>query len=127
MNNYKSDAVIIFFVLLFAFAAYFSYPYFINEGANSDEIVQITVNGKEYGNYSLLNDLKIPVKTDFGFNLIEINDGKAYISEADCPDKLCVNKGKVCENGQQIVCLPNRVVIRIFKSESKGEYDAVAY
>ena len=42
---------------------------------------------------------------------------------ADCPDKLCVRQGALDRNGV-IVCLPNRVVVRV-STESGADYDAV--
>ncbi|HBE87040.1 MAG TPA: hypothetical protein DDW53_19330, partial [Lachnoclostridium sp.] len=37
----------------------------------------------------------------------------ASITEASCPDKVCVRTGKIHRSGELIVCLPNRVVITI--------------
>lgn len=61
-------------------------------------------------------------------NTITISDGDIFVSEADCPDKLCVKQGPAKHNVVPIVCLPNKLVIVLKKSDSgKEEYDAVTY
>ncbi|MBQ5523338.1 MAG: NusG domain II-containing protein, partial [Oscillospiraceae bacterium] len=52
-------------------------------------------------------------------------DGEAWISEANCPDKLCMGFGKISKNGEVIVCLPNRLIVVIEDGEA-AEVDAVA-
>lgn len=42
-----------------------------------------------------------------GYNIIEISDGRIRISDADCPDRICVNTEFI-----PIVCLPHKLVIR---------------
>ena len=46
-----------------------------------------------------------------GTNLITIRDGKIAVTDATCPDHYCMKRG-FCDNGTDIVCLPNRLVIR---------------
>ena len=58
-----------------------------------------------------------------GGNTIVIKDGCAYMQYADCPDKLCIKQGKISDSSRDIVCLPNRVSVRITK---KSATDAVA-
>jgi len=57
-----------------------------------------------------------------GKNMIHIKDGKIGVTEANCPDHYCMHRG-FCNSGAQIVCLPNKLVIR-FTGES--EIDMVA-
>ena len=38
------------------------------------------------------------------------------LTEADCPDGYCMDRG-FCSGGAQIVCLPNRLVISFLASE----------
>ena len=48
-----------------------------------------------------------------GSNILVVQDGSAWMEEANCPDKLCVKMGKISRTGQSIVCLPHKVVIEI--------------
>ena len=56
-------------------------------------------------------DQEKTVSTEFGTNVITVKDGKIAVTQADCPDHYCMQRG-FCDSGAQIVCLPNRLVIR---------------
>lgn len=62
-----------------------------------------------------------------GHNYLVIENNEAYLSDATCPDKLCVNMGKISKAGQSIICLPNEVVIRIVDDVNASEIDTIAY
>ena len=55
-------------------------------------------------------------------NKILVKDGKTAIVESDCPGTDCVHSGWIHEAGRSIVCLPNRVEVRI---EGASEVDFV--
>lgn len=55
-----------------------------------------------------------------GSNILVIRDGYAWLSEADCPDHLCVKMGKIHYTGQVITCLPNRLTVTVEGGESDG-------
>ena len=46
-----------------------------------------------------------------GTNTITVRNGKIGVTEASCPDHYCMERG-MCSKGAQIVCLPNRLIIR---------------
>ncbi len=50
---------------------------------------------------------------------IKIDNGKVRVIESDCNDKICVNFGEIYECNQSIVCLPNRIAIKIDCSDLK--------
>lgn len=47
-----------------------------------------------------------------GWNDITIENSQIFISDSDCPDKTCVNMGKLRSEYAPIVCLPHKLVIR---------------
>lgn len=55
-----------------------------------------------------------------GSNILVIENGEAWLSDADCPDHLCVKMGKIRYNGQTITCLPNRLTVTVEGGESDG-------
>ena len=61
-------------------------------------------------------DHEFTVTTDSGTNTITVRDGKIAVTDADCPDGYCVQRG-YCNSGTQIVCLPHRLVIRFLDEE----------
>ena len=86
---------------------------------------EIYVDGILKAEYILTDDREVEIKGyNGGSNILIIKDGAAYMREASCPDKLCIHQGKISRSGQAIVCLPNRVVIKINDSEG-GDYDAI--
>ena len=63
-------------------------------------------------------DQEIHVTTDSGGrNTITVQGGKIGVTEANCPDHYCMDRG-MCSGGAQIVCLPNKLVIRFTGGQS---------
>lgn len=60
------------------------------------------------------------------FNEIEVRSDSIGIVSADCPDKLCVHQGFISHTGLPVVCLPNKLVIRLRETDS-GTVDVIAY
>ena len=83
---------------------------------------QVWSDGKLIHTLDLQVDRVVEVKNDSGSNRIEVRDGKIAVTEADCPDHHCINRG-FCSGGVQIVCLPNKLVIKFVGST---EVDGVA-
>lgn len=83
---------------------------------NKGEMIHITVDGEEYGTWSLSENETIEIGET---NVCEIKDGKVRMIKADCPDHLCMKQSPVDKNGGMIVCLPNKVII-----ERKGTPDS---
>jgi hypothetical protein len=74
---------------------------------------EVQLDGKTYGEYPLSKDTEVVITSDRGTNKLVIKDGQAAITEATCPDKICVHTGWISETGQTIVCMPNRVSVTI--------------
>ena len=80
--------------------------------------VVVSVDGKKIAEYPLKKDAKYELSgSHLGTNTLVIQSGKAYISEANCPDKQCIKQGKISRAGEMLVCLPNRVVVKIVDSK----------
>lgn len=86
--------------------------------------VKVVVNGELYGTYSLENDQIIQIKSENGYNYLVIENGKAYVREASCPDGVCSSHRPISFVGASIVCLPNKVVVSIEQNESQGGNDS---
>ena len=55
----------------------------------------IKVDGEVYGRYSLDEDQVVEIEEGDFYNRVRIEDGKAYMEEADCPDGYCEEQGKI--------------------------------
>ena len=98
-------------------------PMIRNDRTGSDVIV--LRDGKEIGRYSLSEDDIFTIwGDDESYNLILVNDGAAKVTDADCPDKLCVRQRSISKNGESIICLPHKLVITI-DSPEESDLDAV--
>ena len=90
--------------------------------------VRVTLDGKPYAVYPLDTQLDTFIG-DTGVRLV-ITDGKAYIAESDCADKLCIRAGSIGQDdtGKSLVCLPNRVVVTTESdpfTSSESEVDGI--
>jgi hypothetical protein len=85
--------------------------------------VKISIAGELYGTYSLDDDRIITIDNNENYNKIVIKDGKVFMSDADCPNKVCVKHSPIDSTGESIVCLPNKVLIEIVGGE---KYDAIS-
>lgn len=56
-------------------------------------------------------------------NIITIKNREVYMKSSDCPDQICVKQGKIKKQGESIICLPHKLVIRI-ASEEYPEVDS---
>ncbi len=71
----------------------------------------VTVDGEEVGRYYL--NRSGTYSLNGGSNILIIENGEAWVSEANCPDKVCMGMGKISRNGEFIACLPNRLIVII--------------
>ena len=75
--------------------------------------VIVEQNGRETARYDLSEDRTVRIEGEGGYNLLVIQGGEVWLSEADCPTQLCVKTGKIRYAGQSIVCLPHKLAVRI--------------
>lgn len=122
MKIKKRDMELIGIVLLIAFLCWFI-PYIRGQFTYEKAQLRITVDGEEYGIYSLEEDQVIHIGVT---NVCVIKDGSVTMTEADCPDHLCMKQKKISKKGGTIVCLPNRVVLEIIDGKPSDGPDAVA-
>ena len=79
--------------------------------------VSVSVDGGESRLYPL--DVDAEYSLNGGTNVLVIKDGRAYMSHADCPDKVCVNSGRISNTGEKIICLPYKVFITVVGAEEE--------
>lgn len=93
---------------------------------STNKFIRITVENQEYGEYSLSKDQELTIDNNQHRNMIQINNGSVRMLESSCKNQICVNDGVIDTVGEQIVCLPNRVVVEIIGNESEKEFDAIS-
>ena len=118
----KRDLILLAVIIVFAtiislfYRSWFSKPAAFVEIAIVDEHsnrkILNTFDLYENTEYTILTDTSLSESTE-DFNHLIIQDGAAWISEANCPNHDCVKKGKIQENGEMLVCIPHRLTVTI--------------
>lgn len=91
--------------------------------AKKGGIVEVYVDGKLTYSYALDKNRTFEVDCDNGKNVVEIKDGKVSVIDADCKNRACVKSKAISKKGEQIVCLPHKLIV-VIKGGSEGELDA---
>ena len=89
--------------------------------AINDSAKKVTVDGELFGIYSLEKEQEIKINDT---NRMIIKDGQADMTEANCPDQICVDHKTISKNKETIICLPNKVIVEIVGGKDV-EIDAV--
>lgn len=98
-------------VIAAAAAAYF----FMRADESGTGIAVVTANGEIAAEIPLDRDGVYPLS--FADMELTVRDGGICVSKSDCPDKLCEKTGYIHGGSGSIVCLPNRVSVRIVSDE----------
>ena len=71
----------------------------------------------------------VPLNTDQTFlledqysNEITVKDGAIAFTSSNCPGQDCVHSGSIHSTGRSLVCLPNRVEIRVVSESSDVDF-----
>ncbi len=76
--------------------------------------VEIAVDGQVVETLDLRKNTEIVIPgASGGSNTLVIQDQKAWVTHASCPDQICVQQGKISLSGELIVCLPNKMVATV--------------
>lgn len=121
----KND--VIFLGILVVLIIVFLLIFYGGKRSETGNCVVVTVDGEAFGTYSLEKDQTVEIKDAKGTvtNTLIIAEGCAKMEEADCPDRLCVKQRKISKNRENIVCLPNKVVVTVENGGDSG-IDAIA-
>lgn len=142
----KAD-IILLIVLIIAGLAASAAIGMSRTAAGGDAKVIIESGGSLYASYPLSEDrtvivpspqekasaLKVPDDSRPAseqythYNVVTISGGKVCVSEGSCKNQVCVHHAGISHGGETIVCLPNRLVVRIDPGTEKGDdYDSIS-
>ncbi len=134
-------SVFLLLVIVFSLLWIFSKTMSSNEANGSASAPMIA---EIYQNGELLKSIPLRANTTSEFtitgdngcyNVITVKNNSIAITEANCPDKLCVHQGFISNSLLPITCLPNGVVIQVRERNSvngpetgpNNEIDAITY
>lgn len=75
------------------------------------ECLHLTLDEQKTGSY--------PLELPGGQAVLEVKNGAVRLLSQDkyfCPQKICVRAGWISKPGETIVCVPNRLVVRIVET-----------
>ena len=125
-NRWKLNKKDLIFLGILAALALGFLLWFLFGYRESGNQVEITVDGALYGTYDLEKEQEIPIEIEGKVtNILSIQGGEARMTKADCPDQICVRHAAISHVGENIVCLPNRVVAAVV-GEEEPQMDSVA-
>ena len=102
----KADIILFICIIFFSITLFIS---FFLIPKNSGNTLVVSVGSEELYRLNLNEDTEIFLPQ----NTIVIKDGQAFMKDADCNDKICINQGKIDEKGETVVCLPAGVILEV--------------
>jgi hypothetical protein len=127
INKYDI-ALITFIVIINCFLLYY---FSLNLTKPKESIAQIYSENELVGEYKLKtgyeNEFEVKTKNGKGYNFIKIKNNEIWVEDASCPDLNCVHQGEINSTGQVVVCLPNKMIIKIKENNSDDNDDIDFY
>lgn len=117
----KRKDFILFTILLIVCAVVFLCMFSMKKGGNKIIIEQ---NGEVIMELSLKDDGTYVIEDSEFLNELVIEDGVAYMKDANCRDLVCVKHGEISKVNETITCLPHRLIVYV-AGEDISEIDAV--
>lgn len=112
----KADIILFTVLIILAISSFFLYrSLFSDKGA----YVEISMNGKKIQTLSLEKNTTFEIKnSEGGINVLHIKNQRAYITSANCTDKLCVHQKAIHMEGESLICLPHKVIVTVVSSKN---------
>ncbi|MBE6650710.1 MAG: NusG domain II-containing protein [Ruminococcaceae bacterium] len=111
----KKDIIIVAVLLCVALFVFFGIK------KDTGERAEIWIKGELYRTYDLNEPFELSLDNEI---VIKGNGSEAWFHHSDCPDKVCINTGKLHISGEWAACLPNETVLKIVKDN--GDVDTVS-
>lgn len=124
-SKIRNDLILAAVILIIAAAGLL----LINFTKEQGNRLVVKIDGKETSSYSLSKNTSFEIRTgknSENINVVVIENGKAYVSEADCPDGICKDYRPISYVGETIVCLPHKLVLEVTGEKTDGGLDIVA-
>ena len=121
--RYTRDLIIAAVLLLASLALFFLMRSRQERDTGIGAQAVVTVDGREIGRYPLRKSGTFSLNG--GTNILVVENGEAWVSEADCPDKVCMGMGKISRNGEFIACLPNRLLVVVEGAAEQSPVDGM--
>lgn len=123
-TNKKLSLAIAAIIVVVAVAAFIVMQVVGGADAGADAYAKVVDGDGNTYELPLSQDGETTVTSSLGTNVVEVQDGRVRVREADCPNQDCVEQEWISRSGQQIVCLPHKLTVDVVGAESAG-YDVL--
>ena len=105
----KNDFMLILALCLLA--AFLGIFYWLT--TSDGDFVTVSINGEIIGSYPLNQDDVVEIRSESRENILVIENGKAFMRSANCPNGICCAHKPIFREGETIICYPHKVVVTI--------------
>ena len=113
----KGDWLAIGLVLMLAIAVFSCFL----PSSEPAAYAEIYLDGQLVKTVSLGEDQAFTVEDQY-INSIAVKDGAIAFVSSNCPGQDCVHSGSLRHTGRSLVCLPNRVEVRVVSGEPDVDF-----
>ena len=113
----RTKAILLFLLAAVAAAAA---CLLLRNGETDNPVARITRDGvllEEIDLNQVEKPYSLTLEDGSGTNTVQVERGRICVSEADCPDQVCVNRGWISDSTVPIICLPHKLMIEIVGGE----------
>ncbi|MDO4749855.1 MAG: NusG domain II-containing protein [Eubacteriales bacterium] len=89
---------------------------YLREQGDDGSVARVYVKGeliREIDLDTVVTPYSFEVNSEYGTNTVSVAHGAIAISDANCPDLVCVKQGEIHDGAVPIICMPHRLVIKI--------------
>jgi|Deesub1362A_J573_1020465.scaffolds.fasta_scaffold12449_2 hypothetical protein len=118
----RGDKITLVVLLLLIFFTLFLTKGLISPGGKRAVIL---LKGREVKKVSLGDEKKFKIMGSLGEMTLEVKKGKVRVLESKCPLKVCIERDWISSKGEEIICIPNEVRVKI-EGENR-EFDEIVH
>ncbi len=100
--------------------------YVLNAPETQPETVRCFYKNKRIAEFPIDKDRAFSVKGDKGGLRISIKGEEVSVVSAECPRQICKNTAPISKPGEQIICVPNRIVVSIHGKDKREDVDGIS-
>lgn len=115
------DFIVVFFVVAVS-AVLFAFSLFGSEKL----VAEISLDGEVFQTQELFSLEEEKILQVGDCEILLEKDGVTFLSSS-CPDKLCINRGRLEKAGDTMACVPERVTVVLKKAKGGNDIDSVAF
>ena len=124
MKQKRNTYLFLLLLLVIIGAGFLIHRYFFGKTGATAIIEQ---DGETFSELDLSKDTELVLDDgNGGSNTITVKNGKIAVTDANCPDLVCVHTGSISQTGEVIACLPHKLIITI-SEEKNSDLDAIVW